>query len=402
MISEKRIRAAWILAALLSLACAADSVWLYIIQENMAEFASSCRIGEGFDCSPALRSQYGRIFGISLSSYGVATYVFFAMVSIQSLIMPRWRDRNSMVLLGASVGATLFCAWLVYVSLYRLRAYCTYCLVLHILTPLLLLVALYIFLRCRRTSLFVLIGYEWRSIVGDWRIVLGLAFTGIFVAVMLPWTQFRVRERELDAHPSYRQIYEGTYPRITEFDTFLAGRPFKGDTDAAVTIIEFGDYTCPVCRESQFLMEQMVDVYGAKMYFIDYPRDQACNPYVDHSYPGACVGAAAAKYAELHGDYWRVHDAIFDDPEILKKKNEAQLAAILGIPDMGTVLADPSIPKLIAYDIAVAHRVGLKSTPVIFINGMGMEGMPPDWFISGVVEREMREARNRSSSIGNR
>jgi uncharacterized membrane protein len=387
--TEERSRTPWWTLSALALLALVDSIWLYVLQKDLHTFAAVCHVAPGFDCAPALASRYSRIFDIPLSSYAVASYLFLAALALQGIHRDDVRDRNAFILTGLLTLATAFCARLAWISYAKLSAYCPYCLVLHILTPLMLCAALWCLFH-RRTPLRNIFRSEWDSIRGNPVVAGGLVFAIVAVAAGLPLYQQYARQRMLDSAPIYRQVLEGTYPRLDELRDLVKDYPALGPPDARVAIIEFADFLCPVCRESHDMMSDLVKEYGLRYTFIAHPRSRECNPDAEASRPGSCLGAHAVEYARGTDRYWQVHEALFRDASLLEEKGLPRLLEVTGAPNLEAITQDSAVAMRVFQDLAVARYAGVAHTPSLFINGMGVQGMPDEWFLREVIEREMK------------
>lgn len=86
------------------------------------------------------------------------------------------------------------------------------------------------------------------------------------------------------------------------------GFAYKGDSDAPVKVIEYGDFQCPSCAAYATQMERQIDrayVETGKVQFIyhDFPLPQ---------HPHAITVASAARAAGEQGKYWAMHDLLFE------------------------------------------------------------------------------------------
>ncbi len=385
----------WIFLVLLSLVALAASIQLYRIQREIDGFAV-CRIAPGFDCAPALQSRYGRLFGIPLSSYSVAFYLFIFAVALQPLFRSRTSDRNAVVATALLSGATLFCAWLAWVSLTKLRAYCPFCLVLHVVTPIMLAIVLWP-LSKRRHDIGDIMRHEFHTIAADKRVLTGVILAGLLVVIGLPVSHALARHRLLAAFPTYKQVLEGNYPRFDRLTELLGDRPFRGRADATVTIVEFADFTCPVCMQARTAIEDLMRVYDVKFIYVNYPRSRECNPLGEDNRPGSCLGALVSHYAAQRGadQFWRVYDSLFNAPGLLAENRSARLAELAGAPSMEVILADTAAQLALRRDLEIARQADVRQVPTFFINGMGIEGLPEDWFFVEAVEREQDRAASR-------
>ncbi|MHB1318165.1 MAG: DsbA family protein [Anaerolineae bacterium] len=91
----------------------------------------------------------------------------------------------------------------------------------------------------------------------------------------------------------------------------LAGDAFKGDPSAALVVVEFSDYQCPVCRSHTLevqpaLDEQFVDTGKVMWVFKNLPL---------RIHPQASTAAAAAECAGAQDAFWPMHDRLYTDVE---------------------------------------------------------------------------------------
>ena len=82
----------------------------------------------------------------------------------------------------------------------------------------------------------------------------------------------------------------------------------KGDPDAAVTIVEFGDYQCPGCGSFAVsvkprLEQEYVSSGEARFVYYDFPLIQI--------HPNAFLAARAARCADDQDLYWEYHEHLF-------------------------------------------------------------------------------------------
>lgn len=78
----------------------------------------------------------------------------------------------------------------------------------------------------------------------------------------------------------------------------------RGPVAAKVTLIEYGDYQCPPCRNSASAIERLL---------AEYPRDLR---FVYRHFPtrrhrNAIAAARAAEAAEAQGRFWEMHAVLF-------------------------------------------------------------------------------------------
>jgi protein-disulfide isomerase len=80
----------------------------------------------------------------------------------------------------------------------------------------------------------------------------------------------------------------------------------KGNVDAPVTLIEYSDFQCPACRAIYPVLKDMSQTYPDQLRIVyrHFPLDQI--------HPQARLAAQAAEAAGLQGQFWQMHDLLFE------------------------------------------------------------------------------------------
>src|SRR3712207_2321511 len=89
----------------------------------------------------------------------------------------------------------------------------------------------------------------------------------------------------------------------------------SGPEDAPVTLVEYGDFECPHCGRAYPIIEQVRRQMGARLRFVyrHFPLTQA-HPHAQHA-------AETAEVAGEHGQFWAMHDALFENQDALEDEN---------------------------------------------------------------------------------
>ena len=163
--------------------------------------------------------------------------------------------------------------------------------------------------------------------------------------------------------------------------------PVLGDEDAEVTIIEFSDYQCPFCEKfySQtlpLLKKDYIDTGKVKLVYRDYPL-----PF--HQY--AEKAAEAANCAGEQGQYFAMHDKIFENQATLSEENLKAWAASLGLDanKFTSCLDSGKMAQEIAKDLADGSAAGVSGTPSFFVNGKLLVGAQPFAAFKTVIDQEL-------------
>src|SRR5918911_2838772 len=85
-----------------------------------------------------------------------------------------------------------------------------------------------------------------------------------------------------------------------------------GAADAPVTLVEYGDYECPHCGRAYPIIKAIQQRLGERLRFVfrNFPLKEA-HPHAEHA-------AEAAEAAAAQGQFWGMHDALFEHQERLE------------------------------------------------------------------------------------
>jgi protein-disulfide isomerase len=139
-----------------------------------------------------------------------------------------------------------------------------------------------------------------------------------------------------------------------------------GNPDAPIILVEYGDFQCPHCGRAfpivKRIKEQMSE--QVKVVYRHFPLSKI--------HPHAKPAAVAAEAADRQGEFWRMHDMIFEHQKWLNNNSLLEYANTLGlVPDQFTDdLGDPELFKKVENDFMSGLRSGVNATPCFFINGV--------------------------------
>ena len=144
----------------------------------------------------------------------------------------------------------------------------------------------------------------------------------------------------------------------------------KGNPKAPVTLVEYGDFECPYCRQAwinlRILEKEVGDKY--KLVYRHFPLTQI--------HPRAHRAACAAEAAGYQDKFWEMHDMLFENQDALEDEDLIRYAKKLGI-DVDQFIADlesPGTSSDVMEDFMSGIRSGVNGTPTFFINGRRFDG----------------------------
>jgi Na+/H+ antiporter NhaA/predicted DsbA family dithiol-disulfide isomerase len=208
------------------------------------------------------------------------------------------------------------------------------------------------------------------------------------VAAALSWAVFRVI-RHLPAAVRARQ-QAVTAEDIVDLaeDVDPERDHIRGDEDAPVTLIEYGDYECPYCGQAEEVIRELLSSFGDDVRYVW--RHLPLNDV----HPSAQLAAEAAEAAAAQGAFWPMHDMLIAHQDELRPMHLRQYAEEVGldVERFRDELRRREYAPRVADDVASADASGVAGTPSFFINGRRHEGA----YDVDTLSREVRAARARS------
>jgi protein-disulfide isomerase len=144
----------------------------------------------------------------------------------------------------------------------------------------------------------------------------------------------------------------------------------SGPDDAPVTLVEYGDFECPICGAAYPHVEEVRRRMGARLQFVYryFPLTQM--------HPHAMHAAEAAEAAGAQGKFWPMHGMLFEHQDELEDADLLRYAKALSLDlkRFASELASEAHVKRIRGDIRSGIRSGVNGTPTFFINDVRYDG----------------------------
>jgi len=140
----------------------------------------------------------------------------------------------------------------------------------------------------------------------------------------------------------------------------------KGSPDAPLILVEFSDYHCPFCgeyfRNTYSLIDTKYVATGLVRYvFRDYP--------VFSVLPNMMAPAEAAHCAGEQGQFWPMHDAIFNNQRALTRDSLISYGRAIGVDltALATCLKERRNADIVKRGLRDGSAAGVRGTPTFFI-----------------------------------
>ncbi|MHA2299006.1 MAG: Na+/H+ antiporter NhaA [Candidatus Hodarchaeales archaeon] len=151
---------------------------------------------------------------------------------------------------------------------------------------------------------------------------------------------------------------------VNEFDHI------KGNKDAKIKIVEYGDFECQYCRMANTVIEDVLSRLEDKICYVfrHFPLSKL--------HPRAQLAAEAAEAAGAQGKYWEMHDLLFENQEQLSLETVVKLAndLSLDVKRFQEDLEEKRHEKRVKNDFLTGVKSGVNGTPTFFIDGKRYDG----------------------------
>ena len=137
-----------------------------------------------------------------------------------------------------------------------------------------------------------------------------------------------------------------------------------GPAHAPVSIVEYGDFECPNCRQAVAAVKLLLARFDNRVRFAyrHFPLEGV--------HPHAELAAEAAECAGAQGKFWEMHDRLFENQAHLKLQHLRGYAGRLEI-DMARFdaeMTDHVYLQRVREHLQSGRDSGVRSTPGFFVN----------------------------------
>jgi len=167
----------------------------------------------------------------------------------------------------------------------------------------------------------------------------------------------------------------------------------KGNPEAAVTLVEYGDFQCPFCSHFAPIVKNISEREGlsVEVVYRHFPLTTI--------HRNALAAARASEAADVQGKFWEMHDILFERQaewsnstasrlreQFIDYARELELDTLQFEADFDS----ESVLRKVAVDIATGNSLSVNSTPTFYLNGEQMVYSDLDDFTSQVFEAAAR------------
>ena len=144
----------------------------------------------------------------------------------------------------------------------------------------------------------------------------------------------------------------------------------EGPDDAAITIVEYGDFQCPYCGQAYPIVKRLQSDFGGSLRLVFR------NMPLTNVHPQAELAAETAEAVGLQGKFWPMHDVLFENQRDLSGPAILRYVEDVGadLSQVANTLHDGVVQKRVKDDVESGIRSGVNGTPTFFVNGERYDG----------------------------
>ncbi|MCW2561472.1 MAG: sodium/proton antiporter, NhaA family [Mycobacterium sp.] len=183
------------------------------------------------------------------------------------------------------------------------------------------------------------------------------------LAFLLGWAIFRVTDWVSPPEPVGLKLIRPVDPERDHI---------RGNPDAPLTLVEYGDYECPFCSRATGAIDEVAAHFGDQLRYVwrHLPLERV--------HPRAFDAACAAEAAGLQGKYFEMGKMLFANQDDLEWSDIYRYANSIGLDlerfDQDVRVHRSKVLHRVQDDAQDAELMDLNSTPTFFVNGIRHKG----------------------------
>lgn len=311
----------------------------------------------GTGCDAVRASAYSSVQGVPMPVFGVFGYALLALVIFsESLLSGSLAKLVRYAALGMTGFGFLLSLYLDYLQGFVIHAYCAWCLSSGV----------------AMTALFGLAIADVVRSAPEPDAAMQLARVRSLFAVCVAWVllgvpAFYSLARHYALAPAAPQATATNLAeRLVRPGSHAAGNP-----QAALTVVEFGDFECPVCGRGEGTVRDIRKQYAGQIRFIfrQFPLERI--------HPFAEKAAEASECAADQGKFWEMEQKIYSRQDDLAIEGLERDAAAIGLDRdrFNQCLTSGAAAARVHQDAEDGRALGVRATPTFFIGQQRIEGV---------------------------
>jgi len=157
-----------------------------------------------------------------------------------------------------------------------------------------------------------------------------------------------------------------------------------GPADAPITLIEYGDYECPICVKAYPVLESVRKAFAGKLRFVYRHVAKSSQGFLKQA-------AQASEFAAAQGKFWEMHARLFElaGEHDLEHLLTAASAAGLDPVACRTALVEHTFADRVRELSVASVQSGIIGTPTLFINGVRYENRIEEPLLVAAIDKAL-------------
>ena len=155
-----------------------------------------------------------------------------------------------------------------------------------------------------------------------------------------------------------------------EKPTVVFGNPVRGEKDAKITIVVFGDFLCEPCTTIDISLQKILQDFPGKVRYIwkDFPNTTFHKDAMD--------AAIAARCAQNQNAFWEYHDLLLTNQASINSQAYSIFAAKLNLntSSFQQCLDAKTTQPIVEKDLEEGLGLNIDATPYLFIDNRRVSG----------------------------
>jgi protein-disulfide isomerase/rhodanese-related sulfurtransferase len=325
----------------------------------------------GTGCDAVRLSAYSHFHGVPMPVFGVAGYVMIAFLIIaESLFPAALAVEIRYALAGATGFGFLFSLYLEYLQGFVIHAFCAWCVTSGLTMTALCALAVYNVARPGPEADPPAQRAQMRNYLA----------VGVMALLIGAPAFYELAKHGEAPPPPPPPPSETTAAKLVRPDSHATG-----NLNAAVTVVEFGDFECPSCGREEEVARQIRAKYAKQIRFVfrQFP--------LIHTHPFAERMAEASECAAEQGKFWEAVDKIYSRQTDLSEEGLKRDAAEIGLDQaqFNQCMASGVEAARVNRDREDGKALGVNATPTFFIGRQVLSDVPDLDEFSRVVDQEL-------------
>lgn len=225
-----------------------------------------------------------------------------------------------------------------------------------------------------------------------WGVALLILSGIIFIALALCSAYIISKAEEILA----KQNQEDNFTNYDEYINAVSGdgtNYYLGASSSPITLIEFGDFACPYCKDSASVVRNLGKNYTGQLKIVwrDYLRNEDS---IELAVSARCAGA--------QDKFWEMHDLLFANQETLATSSAERTTALIKLADnlgldkekFTSCLENRDNVEQVKKDYNDANKIQIAGTPAWFIKGYAFAGFISEEkfndLINGLIKKNIK------------